>query len=69
MPHPIVRRERIRKLRTFGFEGPIGGRHAFMVKGSLRLHIPNEHREAIGVSLLARILKQAGVDVDAWDAA
>ncbi len=69
MPHPIERRELIRKLRTCGFEGPIGGRHAFMVRGSLRLHIPNEHRETISLSLLVRILKQAGIDLDAWDRA
>lgn len=37
-----------------------------MVKDDLRLVIPNPHREEIGPALLARILKQAGVERDVW---
>ena len=59
---PISRRDLIEYLRRFGFEGPISGsRHQFMVKGSLKLYIPNPHGGDIGVSLLERLLRQAGI--------
>ncbi len=39
---PIKRRDLIQALRRAGFEGPFpGGRHEFMVKGTLRLVLPN----------------------------
>ncbi len=45
--------------------GPLqGGRHAFMVRQSLRLILPNPHRSGVSVDLLARILRQAGVSRD-----
>lgn len=38
----IKRNELIRALRTLGFEGPyVGGKHQYMIKGTLRLTIPN----------------------------
>jgi hypothetical protein len=37
-----------------------------MVKGNLRLVIPNPHRREIGISLLRRILKRAGISVEEW---
>ena len=37
-----------------------------MVKGNLVLTIPNPHRKEIGVDLLARILKQAGITRKEW---
>ena len=37
-----------------------------MVKDDLRFVIPNPHRGEIGPALLSRILKQAGVERDAW---
>ena len=65
----ISRRELIRRLRRLGFEGPVsGGLHQFMLKGSLRLAIPNPHgSQDIGEALLRRILKQAGVSADEFD--
>lgn len=64
----ISRRKLIRGLRDFGFEGPYtGGRHEFMVKGDLVLTIPNPHRRDIGIGLLARILKQAGISRAEWE--
>ena len=58
----ISRRELIRSLRRLGFHGPgPGGRHEFMRRGDVTLTLPNPHRGAIGVGLLARILRQAGV--------
>ncbi len=59
---PISRANLIRGLRALGYEGPFqGGRHSYMVRGGRRLAIPNQHPGAIGISLLARILRQAGV--------
>ncbi len=37
-----------------------------MVKSDLTLTILNPHRKKIGVPLLSRILKQAGISRDEW---
>jgi len=37
-----------------------------MIKGDLRLTVPNPHRKEIGVDLLMRILKQAGITKEEW---
>ena len=64
---PIKRRGLIRNLRKLGFEGPYtGGRHEYMVKGTLKLFIPNPHRGEISRDLLAKILRQAEIDRDEW---
>ena len=64
---PIKRRNLIRRLRTFGFEGPYaGGKHEYMVKDTLKLFIPNPHRGEISKSLLSKVLRQAGIDPDDW---
>ncbi len=66
---PIKRNELVRYLKQVGFEGPYsGGKHQFMVKGDRTLRIPNPHRSDIGKELLARILRQAGVPKDEWEA-
>jgi predicted RNA binding protein YcfA (HicA-like mRNA interferase family) len=63
----ISHNEFLKGLRSFGFEGPFsGGKHLYMIKGSLRLTIPNPHREKIGVDLLLRILRQAGIAREEW---
>jgi predicted RNA binding protein YcfA (HicA-like mRNA interferase family) len=70
VPHlgPIKRAELIRYLRILGFEGPYsGGKHQFMLKGIVRLRLPNPHQRDIGRELLLRILKQAGIDKDSWE--
>lgn len=65
---PIKRVELINYLRISGFEGPYsGGEHQFMIKGLIRLRLPNPHRTDVGKELLFRILKQAGIDKDAWE--
>jgi len=65
---PVSFRELIRKLKTLDFEGPFtGGKHLFMIKGDLRLTIPNPHRQDIGVDLLTRILRQGGIQRDEWN--
>jgi hypothetical protein len=48
-------------------EGPYqGGKHPHMIKGDLVLTIPNPHRGDIGVELLSRILRRAGVSREEW---
>ena len=65
---PISRADLIRGMRALGFAGPFpGGRLAFMVRGDRRVAIPNQHRGVIGVNLLARILRQAGIRREEWE--
>jgi predicted RNA binding protein YcfA (HicA-like mRNA interferase family) len=65
---PISRTNLIRGLRALGFSGPFqGGRHPFMIRGGRRLAIPNPHPGVIGVNLLGRILRQAGISREEWE--
>lgn len=65
---PIKRIDVIRHLRDLGFEGPYaGGKHQYMIKGELKLAIPNPHQSDISRDLLARILRQAGIDRETWE--
>jgi len=46
---PVSHNELIRGLRAFGFEGPLsGGKHLYMLRGNLRLTIPNPHKQKEG---------------------
>jgi predicted RNA binding protein YcfA (HicA-like mRNA interferase family) len=66
---PVSRRDLVRRLASLGFEGPYtGGRHEFMVRGDHRLILPNPHRKEISVDLLARLLHQAGITREEWEA-
>jgi predicted RNA binding protein YcfA (HicA-like mRNA interferase family) len=57
----------VARLKALGFSGPYtGGRHQFMVRGSVRLVLPNPHRGEVGVDLLKRILRQAGMEEEEW---
>lgn len=68
MPKPISWKEFVRKLRKFGFDGPYsGGRHLFMLKDKMKLHIPNPHKLDISQWLLAEILRQAGISSKEWN--
>jgi predicted RNA binding protein YcfA (HicA-like mRNA interferase family) len=65
---PIKRKELIKALKQAGFQGPFaGGKHEFMVKGELRLVLPNPHQAEISRGLLARILHQAHIDRSHWE--
>lgn len=64
---PVSWAELIGRLRKLGFDGPYrGGKHPYMIKGNLVLTIPNPHKKEIGVDLLQRILKQAGISREEW---
>jgi len=68
MPKPISRKELIRRLKKFGFEGPVpGGKHSAMRRGSLTVPIPNPHVGDIDWSLTKRILSRAGIDPEEWE--
>jgi hypothetical protein len=57
---PIRWRELVRRLRALG-------RHPFMVRGTLRLRIPNPHGEDIGAGLMARLLRDGGISREEWE--
>jgi hypothetical protein len=49
--------------------GPLpGGKHAVMQKGSRTVHVPNPHGGDIDWSLTKRLLQQADIDRDEWEA-
>jgi predicted RNA binding protein YcfA (HicA-like mRNA interferase family) len=63
----ISRRDLIDYLQQSGFDGPYsGGKHQFLLKGTLRLTIPNPHQGDISVDLPGKILKQAGISRNEW---
>jgi predicted RNA binding protein YcfA (HicA-like mRNA interferase family) len=65
---PVSWRELVQRLRAHGFQGPYQeGKHPFMVRGALRVAIPNPHEGEIGIDLLSRILRLAGVSRQEWD--
>ncbi len=65
---PVDSNDLIRYLRELDFQGPYaGGRHQYMVRGQIKLVIPNPHVGEIERDLLARILRQAEIDKDEWE--
>jgi predicted RNA binding protein YcfA (HicA-like mRNA interferase family) len=65
---PTKCKDLIKALKKAGFEGPFaGGKHEFLVKGELRLVLPNPHQSEISKDLLARILKQANISRKDWE--
>ncbi|MBI4256511.1 type II toxin-antitoxin system HicA family toxin [Candidatus Uhrbacteria bacterium] len=68
MPKSISWRKLVQVLGQFGFDGPYsGGRHLFMVKGTLKLHIPNPHSGEVSKHLLSQILRQAEISSEEWN--
>lgn len=64
---PVTHGQLVGGLRRCGFSGPHpGGKHLYMLKGKLRLIIPNPHHGDISSELLARILRQAAIDRNEW---
>jgi len=65
---PIRRKDFLFYLRRMGFEGPYaGGRHQIMQRGAQTIRVPNPHRADIGAGLLARILRDSGIDRVEWE--
>lgn len=68
MSKVISWRKLVQNFRKLGFEGPYsGGKHLFIKKGSLKIHIPSKHKGDISVGLVNEILRQAGIDKKEWD--
>ena len=66
---PISRRVLIANLRRLGFDGPFpGGRHEIMTRGKDHAILPNPHQGDVDGPFLARILRQAGISHDEWEA-
>jgi predicted RNA binding protein YcfA (HicA-like mRNA interferase family) len=65
---PVKRRDLINYLKMLGFDGPFSGvKHQYMVKGELKLTIPNPHQADISPSLLGRILRPANISREEWE--
>lgn len=65
---PISRSGLIRALRSLGFAGPFsGGKHQFMIRNDIVVTIPNPHGRDIGIDLLSRVLRQAGITRRDWE--
>lgn len=68
MPRNISWRKFVQNFRKLGFEGPYsGGKHLFMKKGPLKIHIPHKHKNDISAGLVTEILRQAGINKSEWD--
>lgn len=68
MAKAASRREVVRRLRRLGFDGPFpGGRHDFMVRGRLKLFLPNPHGGELSTGLVTRLLREAGVSEEEWE--
>jgi len=71
VPHfgPISRRNLVRYLQQLGFTGPYSGaKHSFMLRGTRKLRVPNPHSRDIDRDLLSKILDEAGISRDEWEA-
>ena len=65
---PVSYRVLVARFKRLGFDGPYaGGKHPLMVRGQVRVTIPDYHGEDVGVDLLSRILRQAGVSREEWE--
>lgn len=65
---PTKRNDLIFFLGRLGFHGPYsGGKHQFMLKAHLKLRLPNPHSGDIGMELLSKLLRQAGIPREDWE--
>jgi predicted RNA binding protein YcfA (HicA-like mRNA interferase family) len=66
---PIKRDDLIYYLRKLDFDGPFKGRkHRVMMKGKIQVTIPNPHVGDISIGLLKKILRDAGISREEWEA-
>jgi predicted RNA binding protein YcfA (HicA-like mRNA interferase family) len=65
---PIKRRDLIRYFKQLGFDGPLpGGKHEYMVRGTIRVIVPNPHQDDISQAFLQRLLKEANISRIEWE--
>ncbi|MDQ3397561.1 MAG: type II toxin-antitoxin system HicA family toxin [Deinococcota bacterium] len=65
---PTKRRDLIRNLKKLGFQGPFsGGKHQYMVKGQVKLIVPNPHPGDISRDFMIKLLQQAEIDRNEWE--
>jgi hypothetical protein len=65
---PIKRTDLIYYLRRIDFSGPYDGKkHQYMMRGALRVIIPNPHRGDISKHMLAKLLREAGISREEWE--
>jgi hypothetical protein len=65
---PVSRLDLIHALRAAGDEGPYpGSNHQVMARWRTKVPIPNAHTGDIGLPLLSRIPRQAGVSREEWE--
>ncbi len=58
----------VQNFRKLGFDGPYsGGKHLFMKKGALKIHIPSKHKGDITAGLINEILRQTEINKQEWD--
>lgn len=70
LPKSTARKRLIKRFRALGFDGPrSGAKHQFMVKGELKIRIPNPHEGDVTINLLKMILRQANITEDEWNSA
>lgn len=66
---PMRRDDLVYFLRKLGFEPPErGGSHQYMRRGRFKLRIPNDHGSPFSTNLVGRILEQAGITREEWEA-
>jgi predicted RNA binding protein YcfA (HicA-like mRNA interferase family) len=64
---PITRRELVKRLRNLGWDGPFsGGKHEFMVRGAMKLPIPNPQGGVLGVGMVSEILRETEISREDW---
>jgi hypothetical protein len=68
---PTHRRNFIKRLRCLGWKGPeAGGKHQYMIKGAMKLPIPNPHGSGeISVGRLRELLREIDVSIEEWNRA
>ncbi|MEI6233970.1 MAG: type II toxin-antitoxin system HicA family toxin [Planctomycetota bacterium] len=65
---PVSRREFIKRMNALGFNGPYsGGKHQYLLRGEVRLSVPNPHQGDISPRLLKLILREADVSRAEWE--
>jgi predicted RNA binding protein YcfA (HicA-like mRNA interferase family) len=66
---PISHQEFVHSMKRLGFEGPYhGGKHPFMRRSGRRFTIPNPHEGDIRPGFLSRLLRQADISREEWEA-